>query len=919
MTLSPGTRLGPYDIVAAIGAGGMGEVFRARDTKLNRDVAIKVLPAEFASDRERVARFKREAQILASLNHPNIAAIYGLEEVGARHASPDAAGPASDDTGARREEPGPGMPGPYGSMVALVMELVLGEDLAARLKRGAIPVDEAIAIARQIAEALEEAHEHGIVHRDLKPANVKVTPDGKVKVLDFGLAKAMEGAGAASTSGASHELSHSPTLTHQGTQAGMIMGTAAYMSPEQARGKNVDKRADIWAFGVVLFEMLTGERLFAGETVSDVLAAVLTRDPDWKALPSRVPPSVRTLVERCLDRDPRKRLRDIGDARFAWESRADAAAAPSPVKTGSRRLPALAPWAIAAVALGALALRFGSSDSRPREVLHFEIAYPPNVEPIAELQGGFGLAPDGRTVVLIGVKEGVRALFVRPLDRSEARQIGDSSGANTVAFSPDGRSVVFVPGSTVVTRISLEDEQRTVVANGGDLSGDVLWTSSGDILFSRGGMLWAAPAAGGGTPRRIVAMDESRQEVIQTSALVPPGSKKVLFASQTAQGGQERIDAAPLDGSGVRTTVIENAGTPVWSPTGHLLFSRDGGVWAVPFDPVSTTVKGSAVQVIPAGVIGNVRSSSLGYQVASDGTLVFIPATLSNKRVVTVTRDGSEKALDLPRDSYSNPRISPDGRTLLIGIKAIAIELLDLQRGTRARIAAAASGTSFPAWTPDGRAVAFRRFNLPYWAATDGSGKAGPIPGGVINDYPSSPGPDPDSILGVRIDPRTSGDIYLMSLSGRFPPKALLSGPSYEGAPALSPDRRYLLYQSNESGRAEIYVRRYPALDRQWQVSEGGGVQTAWSRNGREIYYRNGHSMMAVAFDGRGDAPILGKPVALFNDEYDFGQGLTIPNYDMMDDGRFIMFRRDTNGGRLSAVLNWTEELKRIIAAGGAK
>jgi hypothetical protein len=247
------------------------------------------------------------------------------------------------------------------------------------------------------------------------------------------------------------------------------------------------------------------------------------------------------------------------------------------------------------------------------------------------------------------------------------------------------------------------------------------------------------------------------------------------------------------------------------------------------------------------------------------------------------------------------------------------MEMLDLQRGTKARVAAAAPGTAFPTWTSDGRGVAFRRFNMPYWAATDGSGRAGPIPGGVINDYPQSPGLDPDAILGVRIDPKTSGDVYLLSISGRFPPKPLIAGPAYEGAPSFSPDHRYLLYQSNESGQAEIYVRRYPALDRQWQISEGGGVQTRWSRNGREIYYRNGRSMMTVAFDGRGETPSLGKPTALFLDEYDFGQGLTVPNYDVMDDGRFVMFRRDANGGRLQVVLNWTEELKKIIAAGGVK
>jgi len=885
MALTSGSRLGAYEITAAIGAGGMGEVFRARDTQLNRDVAIKVLPTAFAQDHERVARFKREAQLLASLNHHNIAAIYGLEEAG--------------------------------GAVALVLELVEGEDLSQRLKRGAIPVDEVVAIAKQIAEALEEAHERGIVHRDLKPANVKVTPEGKVKVLDFGLAKAFEND--AGTNSASGEMSHSPTMSRHATEAGMIMGTAAYMSPEQARGKKVDKRADIWSFGVVLFEMLTGERLFAGETVSDVLAAVLTRDPDWKSLPATVPPNVRSLIERCLDRDPKKRLRDIGDARFALEGRAATSAAPPSAAASPSRLAAIAPWLIAALAMATVGWRsFYPATSAAREVIHFEIAYPPNVEPVSELQGGFGLSPDGRSVAFIGVRDGSRSIFVRPLDQSEARQIVDSSGSNAVAFSPDSRSFVMIPGSTIVTRISLDDEQRAVIARGADLSGDILWTEGGDVLFSRGGALWTAKAAGGGEPRELVPLDQARNEVLQTAPIVPPGSKRVLFSSQSASGGQERISAASLDGSG-RSVVLENAGTPVWSPTGHLLFSRDGGVWAVPFDPVATALRGAAVPVIPPGVIGNVRSSNLGYQVSTNGTLVFVPQNLSSKRVVMVTRDGSEKALDLPRNSYGNPRVSPDGRTLLLEVGGRVMDAMDLQRGTRAKVTSAAPGTSFPTWTSDGQRVAFRRFNLPIWAATDGSGRSGAIPSGVINDYPTSPGPDPDSILAVRINPKTSGDIYLLSLSGRFPPKVLIEGPAYEGAPQLSPDKRFLVYQSNESGQAEVYVRRYPALDRQWQVSEGGGVQTRWSRSGREIFYRNGHSMMAVAFDGASEAPSLGKPVAVFPDAYDFGQGLSVPNYDVMEDGRFVMFRRDSNGGRLRAVLNWSEELKRIIAAGGVK
>jgi Tol biopolymer transport system component len=368
-----------------------------------------------------------------------------------------------------------------------------------------------------------------------------------------------------------------------------------------------------------------------------------------------------------------------------------------------------------------------------------------------------------------------------------------------------------------------------------------------------------------------------------------------------------------------RSVVIERAITPVWSPTGHLLFGRDGAVWAVPFDPNSATVRGEALIVIPTGIIGSVRTGSLGFQLSSNGTLAFVPADFDNKRVVSVARDGSEVALNLPANRYANPRISPDGRRLLIESQASVIETLDLARGTRAKLTPAALGTSFSTWTADGEGAVFRRFNVPFWAAADGSGKAGAVPAGLINDYPSAPGPDRDSILDVRIQPESSGDIYLLSISGKFQPKPLLMTPAYEGGPQFSPDGRWLLYQSNESGQPEIYVRRYPALDRAWQVSEGGGVQARWSSTSREIYYRGGQRMMAVALDASRAEPAFGKPTALFTDEYDFGQGLSIANYDVTREGRFIMLRRGPQGGRMRLVTNWTEELKQIIAAGGVR
>jgi serine/threonine-protein kinase len=425
--------------------------------------------------------------------------------------------------------------------------------------------------------------------------------------------------------------------------------------------------------------------------------------------------------------------------------------------------------------------------------------------------------------------------------------------------------------------------------------------------------------AKGGAPRQLTVLDAGRHEVLHTDPAVFPGTRTVLFTSLTTEPNSERIEAVPLDG-GRRSVVIEHAMAPVWSPTGHLLFGRDDAVWAAPLDLGTATVRGAAVPVIPAGVVGTKFSGSPAFQVSSTGILVFEPVDFAYKRVVSVARDGSELALNLlPPNRYGSPRISPDGRRLLIETDGSFLETLDLARGTRARLTAAALGTGWSTWTADGKGVVFRRYNVPFWAAADGSGQAGLVPSGTINDFPSSLGPNTDSILVVRFQPETSGDVFLMSVSGKFQPKPLLMTPAYEGGAQLSPDGRWMVYQSNETGQPEIYVRRYPALDRAWQVSEGGGMQPRWSSTNREIYYRGSQHMMAATFDSSGAEPTFGKPGALFTDEYDFGQHISIANYDVTREGRFIMLRRDAQAGRLRAVINWTEELKHVLAAGGVR
>jgi Tol biopolymer transport system component len=871
-------RIGPYEITGAIGRGGMGEVYRARDTQLNRDAAIKVLPEAFARDESGVARLRREAQLLASLNHPQVASIYGLEETA--------------------------------GALALALELVEGEDLAERLARGPIPVPEALGYARQLVDGLEAAHEKGIVHRDLKPANIKLTRDGALKILDFGLAKAYEGDTVLSGSGPSQ----SPTMANAGTEAGVILGTAAYMSPEQARGKPLDKRADIWAFGVVLYEMLTGRKLFPGETLSDTLAAVLTREPDWTLLPPKTPAGVRRLLARCLERDAKRRLRDIGDARLELEDErpaSDAAAAP----TGG--LWRALPWGLAAVAAlaAALALRGRSGLEPPeREVIHLDVAYPPDVEPHAVSAGSMAISPDGRAVAMIGVKDGVRLLFVRRLDRGDAVEVPGTSGVNAVAFSPDGGSVAFIPADRSVMRLALADQQRKVLASGADLVAALTWGEAG-IVFGRDGVLWLVPPEGG-TPRALTALDAARHEVGHTSPMLPAGGRVVLFTSLTTEPGAERVEAVSVDG-GARSVVVERASHSVWSATGHLLFARDGAILAAPFDPRTATVRGTAVPVIPAGASGSTDSFNAPLGLSSTGTLLHLPAGSTDARVVSVARDGAALALDLPAGRYTNPRVSPDGRRLLVESGASQVEALDLRRGTRSRLTSAAFGTFSTTWTTDGSRIVVRRFNMPFVVRADGSGDALALASSTTNDFPTAPGPDPDSVLAVRVRPETSGDVYLLSISGAFEPKPLVVTPIYEGGPQLSPDGRFLLYQSNASGQAEVYVRPYPALDRQWQVSEGGGVQARWSRDGREIYYRSRNRIFAASISASGQEPVFGKPVALFADEYNFGRGVSNPNYDVTPEGRFIMLRRGSNGAKLRVVVHWTEELKRILASGG--
>ncbi len=637
MTLTPGTRLGPYEILAPLGAGGMGEVYRARDARLGREVAVKLLPGDLAADPERHARFEREAKVLASLNHPHIAALYGLEHVDGRH--------------------------------ALIMELVEGEGLDERIARGAIPVEEAIPIAVQIAEALEAAHEKGIVHRDLKPANVKVRPDGTVKVLDFGLAKAWDEP--ADTS----DPAHSPTVTGVYTRAGVLLGTVAYMAPEQARGKQVDKRADIWAFGCVLYEMLSGVPAFGGDTVADAIAAIVTRDPDLERLPPDLAAPVVRVLRRCLERDPKRRVRDVGDARLEIEDALRglppaSVASAEPTTRSQRRGIVWLPWVLVTALSVAVLWGWRHTGGRPtsegRGPVRLAVPLPEGVSLRYEVdnqQQVVAVAPDGSRLAFVGAQGGTSRLFVRPLEAADAVPLTGTENARDPAFSPDGQSIVFVADGKL-RRVSLAGGLPEPICASGDSRG-VAWGPDGTIVFAptvNSGLMKVA--AEGGEPKPLTALSGDGNERSHRWPEILPDGTTVLFTvgSQGKAGDYEdsAIDAVSLS-SGRRWRVFSGASLARYSPSGHLILSRLGTLSMVPFDLATGQVRGAPVPVLE-GVGGEPRSGVSYFDLTATGSLVFVSGVAGERpRRLVRMRGGRIEPLGLPAGLYRSVRVSPDG------------------------------------------------------------------------------------------------------------------------------------------------------------------------------------------------------------------------------------------------------------------
>jgi serine/threonine-protein kinase len=893
VSLAIGTRIGPYDVVASLGEGGMGEVYRARDTRLNRDTAIKVLPAAFAQDEGRLARFRREAQVLAALNHPNIAAIYGLEE--------------TDGT------------------VALALEYVDGEDLAVRLSRGPIPLDEALPIAGQIAEGLEAAHEKGIVHRDLKPANIKIGRDGTVKILDFGLAKALDANASSPVS-----LANSPTiLSPVGmTLEGMILGTAAYMSPEQARGAPVDRRTDIWALGAVIYEMLAGRPAFASASLSDTIAAVLRGEPDWHALPNGTPQRIRLLLERCLRKDPRQRLHDAGDVRIEVN---DAAADPDRLGAGPRvsanrrGLPiVLAVLGGAAVASALWWVREFTAREAPTPI-HLSLTSVPRTSSSLYLNANHqvSISPDGRNVVFVANPGGRRQLFLRSIGEADAKPIDGTDDARTAFFSRDGEWIAFGTGS----------ELRKVAVSGGPpiticklsstgfYGGD--WSADGSIVFvpDYNGGLWTV-SSNGGTPQPLLKTDPEHDRVACADPIVLPNGKGVLFtlASGHAVTAADQDIAVLSPGTHEPRVVIRGASNARYLSTGHLVFVRAGALLAVNFDLDTLTATGTPVSVIEG--MGRTWSGDADYAASDNGTLLYAPDTgvRSGRVFAMVDRTGHAQPITA-RGNYGEFAISPNGRALATRIFAINDDIwtYDIATGNSMRLTSEPLDEIYPQWTPDGTRIAFgTRTGTIFWKSSDGSGERQELSRGEYPRYPESFSRDGKSLVFVEIHPSRQRDIWLMPLAGDRRARPLLTTDADEWGARFSPDGHWIAYVSNETGREEIFIHPIDSTGGRKRVSSEGGVDPMWAPDGRSLFFMRGDQLAVAALDGQFNA--IGRDRVLFTAPRidDLQYDPNDPDVDIMPDGEHFVFGLGTQSSsatNYSVVLNWFEELKKRLSS----
>ena len=870
MQFAPGQTALHYRIVDKIGEGGMGVVWKAVDTDLDRQVAIKVLPQAFAADSERLARFEREARLLASLNHPSIAAIYGLHETG----------------GTR----------------FLAMEFVEGNNLAEHLARGRLPVDEAVEFAVQVAEALESAHEQGVVHRDLKPANIQVTTNGRIKVLDFGLAKAL----AAAPDSADPSLS--PTITSAGSRAGMVLGTAAYMSPEQARGKPVDRRADIWSFGCVLYEMLAGRPPHRGDTVSETLAAVLRDDVDLDALPSDTPPALRRLLGRCLDRDPRTRLQAIGEARVALSDRSQdppvepGRPAAGPRSSASRAWIAIALTSLlAGLAIGTLAPWRSTVPTVAPEVSPRSFVLPAPGRTLDDTQA---ISPDGKWIAYTAGD----ALWIRNLSDLDAREVPGSAGTYGLFWSPRSDAVAFAAGGSLF-RASLQGGRPIELCSisGGDFTGGS-WSEAGGIVFTTSRANWDGDVLRlpeeGGRPERFTAADPDRQERRLFEPQFLPDGRTLLYTLITFDSNNGEI---AVDRDGVRSLVGLGNGSrqAAWSPTGHIVYTRIAGVdhslWAVPFSLDTLTKLGEPFRIVKDGSEPSI---------ASDGTLVYGLLHPEPQQLVWVDREGTVLgALGEPlAATLWSPTISPDGRRVAASIDWDWISVWDVDRAVSTRMTGPSEAALYPSWHPDGEEIAFMTLGASdsiLVRRADGSGDARVL---LKRSGVAAPSYSPDGkhIAFYVVDDETTRDLWAIDLSKPDEPFVLLRTPANEALPRISPDGKFVAYQSDSSGRWEVYVQPFPRGDGRWQISINGGQEPLWNPQGGEIFFAAGDELMTATVSTEPDFRI-GKPQRLFSADaietsFSLARYLGL-YYDVAPDGERFIVVKGVRMGRSDLVL----------------
>jgi Tol biopolymer transport system component len=883
MALTRGVQLDSYEILELLGAGGMGEVYRGRDRKLGRDVAVKALPEVFAHDGDRVARFEREAQVLASLNHPNIAVIHELKEVD--------------------------------QAKYLIIELVEGETLAQHIARGPMSIDEALPIARQIAEALEAAHDKGIVHRDLKPANVKVTPEGRVKVLDFGLAKIYE------SPAVSPNLSRSPTLSGLNTIAGVILGTASYLSPEQARGKSVDRRADVWAFGCVLYEMLTGRKAFAqGETVSDTIARIIALEPDWQALPADVPSNIRTLLERCLRKDPSKRLQDIGNARIELEEVRNEAEAAAKTEAGAatapkRREKALAISAVVLFVLAAvLGARLWFAPSPDKPMMRFEASVPGNMAP----ESGFNLSPDGRKIAFVTSQP--PQIWVRPLESGAAEAIPSTEGitGSNIFWSADSQDIGFFAEGKL-KRVAGAGGPSQVLASlpaGDNYTGT--WNAAVMLVGSDatpGGPILRVPA-GGGQPSPVTELDKSRKEVSHRFPQFLPDGRHFIYLAT----GSEARDRATYVGdlnSKERRPLPGIAAEAKYSTTGHLIFIRDGALMAQAFDLKRLELKGPPFPV--ADPFAPSTAASYPFSVSMTGTLTYRMNPVSGggpagtgggpSMLVWYDKKGSREEPAGAQAEYRGPELSPDGKYVAFGRGAPAdIWILDIANARTDRLTSQPAEDLNPRWSPDGKTIMFD-------SVRDGSTNIYQRAVGVVAEDKLVFKTESAKTLsdwtrdGKYIVYTSDNDIWALpvsrdSKSGDWTadnekPIQITKTPFIETTPRVSPDGRWIAYASNEPGEYRIYVQSFPNPGIKQLVSTGGGIEPRWSRDSKELFFFTGQGypyngpagvVWAASIQASGSSLTVGAPAQRAPRGIN---GTTV--YSITTDGRFLM---QTNGGR---------------------